>query len=516
MHFSNARGIHANGLYMRKALMLICILQWNLPGQSQPQLPTVAENGPGLSFVEWSNACTRLPSNRALGERMPPKSLLPLSGFGELDSALSDFFQQCKHGSLGQTNLWLGERPSANAFFNTETAYFLEPTVSASAFVESFVPRPRNPQAAPPFQPFAAKLRVNEGAEIFFHADLHGDIRSLMGDLAWLNREGYLDAFKIAKPNFYMVLLGDYADRGRYGVEVLYTLLRLKLANPDRVFLLRGNHEEISIAARYGFLSEGIIKYGSAFNVQKVARAYDFLPVVLYVGTAGNFIQCQHGGMEPGFDPRALLDSPGELAFQLLGALNQRQFLEAHPEWISPWTDAPGNLIQKVLQDFRPEDPISPAVLGFMWNDFSVLANEPEFSIDPGRAYVYGPQATRFLLKQARTQRSVLQAVFRGHQQSALPNPLMNRLLASHGIFRHWQDAESAPEFGSSIAELAKHLETGAIRVVPPGSVWTFNVGPDSVYGEGNHYTFDSFGILNTAKNFADWRLRVVNVEIRL
>src|SRR5258708_6686058 len=99
MHFSNARGIHANGLYMRKALMLICILQWNLPGQSQPQLGTVAENGPGLSFVEWSNACTRLPSNRALGERMPPKSLLPLSGFGELDSALNDFFQQCKHGS---------------------------------------------------------------------------------------------------------------------------------------------------------------------------------------------------------------------------------------------------------------------------------------------------------------------------------------------------------------------------------------------------------------------------------
>jgi hypothetical protein len=121
------------------------------------------------------------------------------------------------------------------------------------------------------------------------------------------------------------------------------------------------------------------------------------IPAVLYVGTAGNFIQCQHGGMEPGFDPRALLDSPHELAFQFLGALNQRQFLDAHPEWISPWTDASRNLIRKVLQDFRPEDPISPAILGFMWNDFSVLANEPEFSVDPGRAYVYGLQASRTL-----------------------------------------------------------------------------------------------------------------------
>jgi hypothetical protein len=44
-------------------------------------------------------------------------------------------------------------------------------------------------------------------------ADLHGDIRTLMGDLAWLNSEGYLVGFKIAKPNFHMVLLGDYADR---------------------------------------------------------------------------------------------------------------------------------------------------------------------------------------------------------------------------------------------------------------------------------------------------------------
>jgi hypothetical protein len=236
---------------------------------------------------------------------------------------------------------------------------------------------------------------------------------------------------------------------------------------------------------------------------------------VLYIGTAGNFIQCQHGGMEPGFDPRGLLDFPGNIAFQFLGDLNQRRFLDAHPEWIVPWTGASRSLVQKELRDFRPEDPISPTVLGFMWNDFSVLRNEPEFSIFPGRAYVYGPKATRFLLKQAQTQRSALQAVFRGHQQSPRPDPLMNRLLASRGIFRHWQDAESVLESGSSIDELAKHLEAGAIRVVPPSSVWTFNVAPDSVYGEGNHYTFDSFGILKTAKDFADWRLRVVNIEVQ-
>lgn len=508
------QAINGISLGMRKALMLVWLLQWNTSGPAQNQTAAAVEKA-RPSFDEWKDACARLPSNRALGEQMPPRNLLPLSSFGEINSALTDFFELCKRGVLGQTNLWAGEGPLAGAFFNTQSAYFLKPTATASALVRQFIPRPRNPRSAPPFQPFAAKLQVSGGAEIFFHADLHGDIRSLLGDLNWLNSEGYLNGFKIAKPNFHMVLLGDYADRGRYGVEVLYTLLRLKLANPERVFLLRGNHEEISIAATYGFLSEGIFKYGSAFDVQKVARAYDFLPVVLYIGTAGHFIQCQHGGMEPGFDPRSLLDFPANVAFQFLGDLNQHRFLEAHPDWIFGWKDASRSLIQRALEDFRPEDPVSPTVLGFMWNDFSVLANEPEFSIFPGRAYVYGPQATRFLLQQTRTERSVVQAVFRGHQQSPRPDPLMNRILASHGIFRHWQAAELAMEFGASIDELAKHLETESIRAVPAGSVWTFNVGPDSVYGEGNHYTFDSFGILTTASLFADWRLRVVNVEIQ-
>ena len=60
----------------------------------------------------------------------------------------------------------------------------------------------------------------------------------------------------LAKPNTYMVFLGDYTDRGNYGIEVLYTMLRLKLANPEQVFMARGNHEDIQMIASYGFLAE--------------------------------------------------------------------------------------------------------------------------------------------------------------------------------------------------------------------------------------------------------------------
>jgi len=41
--------------------------------------------------------------------------------------------------------------------------------------------------------------------------------------------------------------------------------------------------------------------------------------------------------------------------------------------------------------------------------------------------------------------------------------------------------------------------------------VWTFNVAPDSYYGKGNSYKFDTYGVLTTGAAFADWKLRVVH-----
>jgi diadenosine tetraphosphatase ApaH/serine/threonine PP2A family protein phosphatase len=40
-----------------------------------------------------------------------------------------------------------------------------------------------------------------------------------------------------------LIFLGDYGDRGARSTEVYYTILKLKLAFPEQVILLRGNHE---------------------------------------------------------------------------------------------------------------------------------------------------------------------------------------------------------------------------------------------------------------------------------
>ncbi len=55
---------------------------------------------------------------------------------------------------------------------------------------------------------------------------------------------------------------GDFVDRGAWGLEVLVFLAALKLAMPDRVMLLRGNHESSTCTQLYGFRTEVLRKYG--------------------------------------------------------------------------------------------------------------------------------------------------------------------------------------------------------------------------------------------------------------
>lgn len=477
-------------------------------GEAQTSLSKNAGGVPAFqrSFEEWKAACARLPANRSLRGGWPPANLLPLRKFQDFEEVVAALTAQWKSGVMAEKERWLGTGPARETFFNTATAYFVKSVTPGSAAMQ--------------FQPFVEKEVLPPGSEVFFHADFHGDIRSLLADLSWLNERAYLRGFEVARTNFYLVFLGDYTDRGAYGVEVLYTLFRLKVANPGHVFLLRGNHEDYLLQmqtaqfAQHGFLDEGRAKYGASFDVPKVLRAYDFLPVALYLGCGDSFIQCNHGGLEPGFDPRGLLESSGSVEFQFLGAVSQRRYLDSHPAWFAGAAKSSLDSAARVLRDFRPADPISPSPLGFLWNDFAVVPGEPQFSNNVRRAFIYGQCPAEFFLRAAGGPNKHLEAIFRGHQQSSILNPMMSRLLASKGVFRHWQAADSPRLLEASIGELAQVLEHGDERAVPSASVWTFNVSPDSGYGEGCGYSFDAFGILKLSREFADWRLRVINVPV--
>ncbi len=52
-------------------------------------------------------------------------------------------------------------------------------------------------------------------------------------------------------------------DRGAWGLETLIMLAALKLAAPQHVTLLRGNHESSTCTQLYGFRTELFRKYGA-------------------------------------------------------------------------------------------------------------------------------------------------------------------------------------------------------------------------------------------------------------
>ena len=58
------------------------------------------------------------------------------------------------------------------------------------------------------------------------------------------------------------VHVGDFVDRGAWGLEVLIVLACWKLVCPSQVVILRGNHECTTCTHMYGFRGEVLAKYG--------------------------------------------------------------------------------------------------------------------------------------------------------------------------------------------------------------------------------------------------------------
>lgn len=117
-----------------------------------------------------------------------------------------------------------------------------------------------------------------------------GDIHGQYHDL--------LEIFEIggSPPTTNYLFLGDYVDRGYYSVETISLLITLKLRYPERVFLIRGNHESRTITTNYGFYSEIINKYGGTEVWSYITDLFDYLPLG---ATIDGSIFAAHGGLSP-------------------------------------------------------------------------------------------------------------------------------------------------------------------------------------------------------------------------
>lgn len=136
---------------------------------------------------------------------------------------------------------------------------------------------------------FVQKIVPSSNDSFFIWGNLHGAFHSLVRDLQKLKNLGIIDdSLKIVNERYSFIFIGDIIDYSPFILETLTLVLRIMHANPDRVFYLRGDHEdkgkwvkfalrdELEIRARYILDEE--IPFGQEMNA-----FFDTLPLALYL-----------------------------------------------------------------------------------------------------------------------------------------------------------------------------------------------------------------------------------------
>ncbi|MFC1841663.1 metallophosphoesterase family protein [Candidatus Dependentiae bacterium] len=343
------------------------------------------------------------------------------------------------------------------------------------------------------------KLTVNPNTIIILHADIHGDKYSLLKFLKDLANKGYLDEenpFKINKKykkNFYIAFLGDYTDREKWGAEVLYTVMRLKLENPKRVLLFRGNHEDTVLNNREDGLGKQLeqdLGYKKQEWERKMKKAYVLLPLAAYVrvkGTPYYLILC-HAGLEPRFNPHPLLSAEG------------KHFYIKPKEWNISWlSQTLQSILKKNTKIILKEENPQPEDTGFLWNDFDIETVIAKPSSRGGNATSFGKFFTKQFLKECSKEREYeIVAIFRGHQHA---DAVMKKMVSYKGIYQLWSMHQWNGKSGTRLK-------------ISERSIWTLNVSPGGGYGSSWGYSHTTYAILRLPRNHRKWSIEPRKVKI--
>lgn len=327
-------------------------------------------------------------------------------------------------------------QPTCSAVYNLKTTFLhtaaeftkLRTTqMDTAAWLNKQTGADKNQQ--PAATRFVQKLEIPNNAQVKFLTDLHGEAQTLCDWLKQGQKNGFFsknNPFKIAKPTDYIILLGDYVDRGPDSMATLINVMQLYLNNPDRVIIIKGNHEDRNIYTHYGFGKEAC--YDKAI-LAAADEVFTKLPSACYLtwkdaATKTHSILCTHGGPDISYNPQALL----------AGAKNH--------EWVHANLTALHSIItnQRAYQAAQCYFAHNPTANLFAWTDFNTQERIGHPVFHAGRLQLCLNTLINYHIT-TQVPHVVQHGIIRGHQHGDLEETLARNngvhLLHSDLQFRH-------------------------------------------------------------------------------
>ncbi|MBI5036290.1 serine/threonine protein phosphatase [Candidatus Micrarchaeota archaeon] len=176
-------------------------------------------------------------------------------------------------------------------------------------------------------------IRIDaRNAKVVTLGDIHGDYNTLA---ATLSETRIADRLANGE-NVFLLFLGDIVDRATSADKqfaVTNTVLELVKTYPDRVVLLRGNHEHLAQTARYGFENDVIQTFGRTGVSEAYQSLFNELPIAALIDNGYSRTLAVHG-----FIPTREAFAPGADKISQLARASAESPIGKQTLWNDPTT----------------------------------------------------------------------------------------------------------------------------------------------------------------------------------